>query len=302
MCGCTGRSANPKLHEIKFNSTNKWQLSIHRPEGPGATAPLLVLKGAPERVLRMCSHILINGEQVPMTPEWTAKYNAAYESLGAMGERVLGFAYRSLEVTDSFATPQVESTVHMHCFSCSQPPFLPAQGTPMDFAFTNKPQPNFPTDGLVFAGLVSLIDPPREGVPEAVAKCKRARIKVYMVTGDHPITALAIAKSVGIIDQDRWDAGKALVVKGEVATPALQGRTATRSRVAAPCAPQSTDSQTRPLAICSHSNMNAPNPPQATTSASGRRLRIPWPSRPSGTGPSTTSRLCLRACRPRTSC
>ncbi len=42
---------------------------------------------------------------------------------------------------------------------------------------------------LVFVGLLSLIDPPREGVPEAVAKCKRGGIKVFMVTGDHPITA-----------------------------------------------------------------------------------------------------------------
>jgi sodium/potassium-transporting ATPase subunit alpha len=177
--------ANPKLHEIKFNSTNKWQLSIHQPEDPSAKSPILVLKGAPERVLKMCTRISINGEEVPMTAEWQTAYNEAYESLGAMGERVLGFAYRSLD------------------------------GIPMDFAFTNKPEPNFPTGDLCFVGLMSLIDPPREGVPEAVAKCKRARIKVYMVTGDHPITALAIAKQVGIIDEDKWEAGKALVVKGD---------------------------------------------------------------------------------------
>lgn len=46
-----------------------------------------------------------------------------------------------------------------------------------------------PPQNLTFVGLMSLIDPPREGVKEAVEKCKRARIKVYMVTGDHPITA-----------------------------------------------------------------------------------------------------------------
>lgn len=133
----------------------------------------------------MCSKILIDGEEVPLTQEWMAKYNEAYESLGAMGERVLGFAYTNMT------------------------------GIPMDYVFTNKPEPNFPIKDLTFTGLMSLIDPPREGVPEAVAKCKRARIKVYMVTGDHPITALAIAKQVGIIDQDKWDAGKALVVKGD---------------------------------------------------------------------------------------
>ena len=177
--------ACPKLHEIKFNSTNKWQLSIHRPEDPSEKHPILVLKGAPERVISMCSKILIDGEEKPFNDEWMQKYHSAYENLGAMGERVLGFAYRTLN------------------------------GYAMDYEFTNKPQPNFPTSDLVFVGLMSLIDPPREGVPEAVAKCKRARIKVYMVTGDHPITALAIAKQVGIIDQDKWDAGKALVVKGD---------------------------------------------------------------------------------------
>ncbi len=178
-------AANPKLHEIKFNSTNKWQLSIHKPEDPGAKSPLMVFKGAPERVINRCTKILINGEAVPLTDEWKKNYQDTYESLGAMGERVLGFAMRNLD------------------------------GISMDFAFTNKPEPNFPTDGLTFVGLISLIDPPREGVPEAVAKCKRARIKVYMVTGDHPITALAISKQVGIIDQEKWDAGKAIVVKGD---------------------------------------------------------------------------------------
>jgi len=145
----------------------------------------MVLKGAPERVIQKCTKIMINGEEIAITPEWMQKYNEAYENLGAMGERVLGFACKTMT------------------------------GTPMDYPFTNKPEPNFPVEGLTFVGLMSLIDPPREGVPEAVAKCKRARIKVFMVTGDHPITALAIAKQVGIIDQDKWDAGKALVVKGD---------------------------------------------------------------------------------------
>lgn len=52
-----------------------------------------------------------------------------------------------------------------------------------------------------FVGLMSMIDPPRAAVPDAVAKCRSAGIKVIMVTGDHPITAKAIAKSVGIISE-----------------------------------------------------------------------------------------------------
>ena len=61
---------------------------------------------------------------------------------------------------------------------------------------------NFPLEDLTFVGLMAMIDPPCANVPEAVAKCKSAGIKVIMVTGDHPITAAAIAKNVGIITED----------------------------------------------------------------------------------------------------
>lgn len=61
---------------------------------------------------------------------------------------------------------------------------------------------NYPTSGLRFLGLMALIDPPREAVPDAVRKCKTAGIRVIMVTGDHPVTAEAIARKVGIISMD----------------------------------------------------------------------------------------------------
>ena len=61
--------------------------------------------------------------------------------------------------------------------------------------------PEFLKLGLRFVGLVSMIDPPRPGVPEAVNMCRSAGIKVVMVTGDHPITARAIARGVGIISE-----------------------------------------------------------------------------------------------------
>lgn len=64
---------------------------------------------------------------------------------------------------------------------------------------------NFPVDGLCFVGLMSLIDPPRLNVPDAVCKCRTAGIKVIMVTGDHPITAKAIAKMVGIISASTYN-------------------------------------------------------------------------------------------------
>jgi sodium/potassium-transporting ATPase subunit alpha len=177
------RAACPKIFEIKFNSTNKWQLSIHS-QGAGRP-PLLVLKGAPERVLGMCKSYFAKGEVKEINASYNKTYTEAYEGLGGRGERVLGFAYKELT------------------------------GMKDDFKFSNKPAPNFTMNDLTFVGLISLIDPPREGVPEAVIKCNRARVKVYMVTGDHPITAAAIAKQVNIISQENIDSGDAIVVKGD---------------------------------------------------------------------------------------
>lgn len=65
--------------------------------------------------------------------------------------------------------------------------------------YTTYPEPDFPLTGLRFVGLISLIDPPRAAVPHAVESCKTAGIKVIMITGDHPITAKAIARTVKII-------------------------------------------------------------------------------------------------------
>lgn len=79
---------------------------------------------------------------------------------------------------------------------------LPSDKFPPGFSFDSD-DPNFPLSGLRFVGLMSMIDPPRAAVPDAVAKCRSAGIKVIMVTGDHPITAKAIAKSVGIISEGK---------------------------------------------------------------------------------------------------
>merc|ERR1712184_51107 len=77
---------------------------------------------------------------------------------------------------------------------------LPADKYPNGYPFDAE-DVNFPPEGLRFVGLMSMIDPPRAAVPDAVSKCRSAGIKVIMVTGDHPITAKAIAKSVGIISE-----------------------------------------------------------------------------------------------------
>ncbi|XP_026564819.1 potassium-transporting ATPase alpha chain 2 [Pseudonaja textilis] len=164
------RKRNRKVAEIPFNSTNKFQLSIHETEDPNDKRFLLVMKGAPERILERCTTMLVNGKEEPLDEEKAEAFQTAYLALGGMGERVLGFC-------------------HLH---------LPEEEFPENYTF-NTDSMNFPTNGLCFVGLMSMIDPPRSTVPDAVMKCRSAGIKVIMVTGDHPITAKAIAKSVGII-------------------------------------------------------------------------------------------------------
>uniref|UniRef100_UPI00398F2FD2 sodium/potassium-transporting ATPase subunit alpha-1-like n=1 Tax=Pristiophorus japonicus TaxID=55135 RepID=UPI00398F2FD2 len=130
------------------------------------------MKGAPERVLDRCTTILLHGKESPLDPDMKGAFQNAYLELGGLGERVLGFCHLS----------------------------LPVEQFPPGFNF-DMDEVNFPIEGLCFIGLMSMIDPPRAAVPDAVGKCRSAGIKVIMVTGDHPITAKAIAKGVGIISE-----------------------------------------------------------------------------------------------------
>ena len=166
------RAKNEKLVEIPFNSTNKFQVSVHKTSDPSDKRALLVMKGAPERILQRCSTIVIDGEERELTEDWKNAFETAYMELGGLGERVLGFC--------DFRLPEDKYT---------------------DSYPYNADEENFPLEGLRFVGLMSMIDPPRAAVPDAVLKCRSAGIKVIMVTGDHPITAKAIARSVGIISE-----------------------------------------------------------------------------------------------------
>lgn len=135
------RKRNKKVAEIPFNSTNKYQLSIHETEDQSDPRYLLAMKGAPERILERCSSIFINGNEVPLDEEMRDAFNDAYLELGGLGERVLGF--------------------------CDV--MLPSDKYPRGFKF-NADEPNFQLDNLRFVGLVSMIDPPRAAVPDAVGK------------------------------------------------------------------------------------------------------------------------------------
>ncbi|KFM66853.1 Sodium/potassium-transporting ATPase subunit alpha, partial [Stegodyphus mimosarum] len=166
------RRRNPKVCEIPFNSTNKYHVTIHETSDQKDPSYLLCMKGAPERILERCSTIFINGKDKILDEEMKDAFNNAYLELGGLGERVIGF--------------------------CDLP--LPSESYPHGYPFDADEQ-NFPLNNLRFVGLIAMIDPPRAAVPDAVAKCRSAGIKVIMVTGDHPITAAAIAKSVGIISE-----------------------------------------------------------------------------------------------------
>ena len=100
-----------------------------------------------------CSTIVVNGREVPLDDRWKAAFENAYMELGGLGERVLGF--------------------------CDY--VLPKDEFPRGYGF-DPDEENFPLTGLRFLGLMSMIDPPRAAVPDAVAKCRSAGIKVLSST------------------------------------------------------------------------------------------------------------------------
>ena len=150
----------PKIFEVPFNSKNKYQLSIHEV----GQKRFLVMKGAPEMIIKKCSHYLSCNKIYEMDEKFKVEFQENYEILGKRGERVLGCAYFDMKE---------DKTV----YSISEN--------------------NFPQNNLLFIGLFSLMDPPKEGVSQAITAARNAGIKVFMVTGDHPLTAEAIARKVG---------------------------------------------------------------------------------------------------------
>lgn len=161
------RFENPKVFEVPFKSSTKYQLSIHRQLG--SEKLLLVMKGAPEVVIAFCTKYCDDGKTVNFNQKLISAVHANCYRLATSGQRVLAFA--DLDLPDKFHE---------------------------SYRFTMDPV-NFPIDDCRFIGLISMIDPPRIGVSDAVHRCKTAGIRVCMVTGDHPLTALAIAREVGIV-------------------------------------------------------------------------------------------------------
>eukprot|EP00835_Amoeboradix_gromovi_P000649 NODE_24_length_36516_cov_0.652470.p2 type:complete len:1090 gc:universal NODE_24_length_36516_cov_0.652470:14638-17907(+) len=156
------------MFTIPFNSSNKWALTINKYEHSSGSL-MLFIKGAPERVLRMCS-TTCNGMDTT-SAEFAASFDNAYKILASQGQRVLAFAYKPLD--SNYDNVQ----------------------------FQREP-PNYPTSEYIFVGIIGLMDPPKDRVAKAIASCQTAGIRVFMVTGDHPLTAEAIARQVGLLIGD----------------------------------------------------------------------------------------------------
>ncbi|MEM1835341.1 MAG: cation-transporting P-type ATPase [Sulfolobales archaeon] len=133
---------------------------------------LVIVSGAPEVLLKNSTKMSLCGGEVPLTEELYARTMREIDELASAGYRTLGVAYRVLT------------------------------------EYTEDSNPEDIERDLTFLGVLGIIDPPREGVREAIEAARRAGIKVVMVTGDHKLTATAVARMVGI------DVDRGLVVEG----------------------------------------------------------------------------------------
>ena len=153
-----------KVHEIPFNSVNKFHMTVVKRRDDGGQ--VAYLKGAPERVLKRCKEAVgkASEERLPVDDAYEATFMQAYEALAAHGLRSIAFASCNLTSRQHNYDEMVEGR-----------------------EFT-------------MIGMLGLYDPPKEGVREAIDTCKKAGIQVVMITGDHPFTAEAIARQVHIIE------------------------------------------------------------------------------------------------------
>ena len=152
----------PRVAEVPFDSERKRMSTINRMENGKLRVHM---KGGVDEVLSVTSHIFVHGDIRPITREDIAEIRTRNEMMAQGALRVLAVAYKDIDDLPSKVTAE---TVE---------------------------------NNFVFVGLLGMIDPPRPEVKDAVAKCKIAGIRPVMITGDHKITALAIAKEVGIYQE-----------------------------------------------------------------------------------------------------
>jgi magnesium-transporting ATPase (P-type) len=178
----------PRIDAIPFDARHRFMATLNRSANGDAH---IYVKGAPERVLRMCRTQPGNESLVPLAIEyWTGRVAEA----AAEGERLLAFAME------------------------------PEPTTVDDIDFHHV------EEGLVFLGLVGFIDPPREEAIAAIAECHSAGIAVKMITGDHGATAAAIARQLGLDESPQVMTGADLDKIRDDQLPDLVARTSVFAR------------------------------------------------------------------------
>jgi sodium/potassium-transporting ATPase subunit alpha len=155
-----GTISAKRVSEIPFDAERKMMTTIHAMDD-GSTA---FSKGAMEKLLPLCSHIMINGERRSLDDNERDNVIHADHALMDRGLRVLAFAMKELEGREASGVRSEEIEKDM-----------------------------------TFLGLIGLQDPPRPEVPDAIKKCHDAGVRIIMITGDGSRTALAIAKQIGLV-------------------------------------------------------------------------------------------------------
>lgn len=150
----------PRVGEIPFSSARKMMTTAHRSNNGFR----VISKGAPDVLLKKCTHYIKQGQILPIDSGIRKKIMAENERLAAAALRVLAVAYKDIQELEN-DDDKTES-------------------------------------GLIFCGLTGMEDPPRKGVKTAVETCKKAGIIPVMITGDHAATAFAIGKRLGIAESN----------------------------------------------------------------------------------------------------
>ncbi|MCZ4725884.1 cation-translocating P-type ATPase, partial [Legionella pneumophila] len=154
------QTSYPRIKELPFSSERKRMTVVCRQDHEH----IAFVKGAPEVILERCTHILTKTGIKKLTPNDKARMKQSCELMASEALRLLAFAKRQLEPA---ALEKEEEEIEHN---------------------------------LVFLGLIGLQDPPHASSKESISRCKKAGIKPVMITGDHPDTARAIAKELGILE------------------------------------------------------------------------------------------------------
>ncbi|MBS7640541.1 MAG: cation-translocating P-type ATPase [Candidatus Bathyarchaeia archaeon] len=157
----------PRIYEVPFTSERKRMTTVHKSADGRIIA---FMKGAPEVVLQRCKYILKNGAVKKLTERDRKNILSINEQMASEALRVLGVAYKELKDIDP------------------------------NNLNDEKARETLESD-LTFIGLLGMIDPPREEAKIANEKCRRAGIKTVMITGDHKLTAIAVAKELGMMEE-----------------------------------------------------------------------------------------------------